>query len=114
MPQWTCEFCGCVNDRPHKSNRQNRYFRGVLEPHVKKAIMRAGYGSFTLDEIHELIKNKFFSYVKHGRTFTHSTKNANYSTVEWESKIQEIRDWVYEKLDYDIPPPNEPDYNERK
>lgn len=101
----------------NKSNRQNRYFRGVLIPHFLKALRNAGYQEITKDsQALAIIKHYFFKNdFKIGKTEIPdylSTCNKDWSTKDWESKIEEIRIWTIDKLSYDIPPPNEPDYNE--
>lgn len=104
-----------------KSNRQNRYFWGVLLPHFQKAInktmeKKGKTERATLSEAEDILRDKFFSYYKTylKEPFKHgySLKNSQWSTEEWEEKLTEIRHWTLHTLGYDIPPPNEEDYNE--
>lgn len=101
-----CEFEFRVL-KNNKSNQQNRYFRGVIVKHFKLALREAGYQSFTDDEYFQILKTRFFSYKKGSETFFHSTCNSDWESGDWEDKMIEIRNWVYEKLNYIIPLPNE-------
>ena len=112
MPEICCPACGNVWDTKEKSNRENRYFRGPLQYHFGRALAESGNRGYTKEEIHQIIKKKFFSYKKNGATFTYSTRNKDYTTVEWESIMQLIRDWTWENLNYRIPQPNEPPIEE--
>lgn len=112
MQEFTCKYCGCVTELNTKTNRENKYFHGVLVPHFKKALERMGY-SFTREECRQYIKQRFFAYKKNGVLFVQSFKNTDHNTKDWEDKMEEIRQWVNEKLDnYIIPLPNEMDMNE--
>ena len=105
-----------------KSSRQNRYFWGVLLPHFQQAINKVlekkkKKERATIREAEDILRDKFFSYYKTylntEEPFKHfmSIKNSNWSTTEWEEKITEIRHWTFHTLKWDIPPPNEEDYN---
>lgn len=96
-----------------KSNRQNRYFHGVLIPHFLKAIRDAGYNEIVNDkDAKDLIKGLFFKLdpIKIGKKEYPryaSTCNADWDTECWEAKMSQIRAWTFDKLNYEIPEPNE-------
>jgi hypothetical protein len=103
-----------------KSNRQNDYFRGVFIPHFLKALRNAGYGDITTNEdALEVMKGIFFKKNEleiKGEYIPRylSTKNSEWPKDLWELKLQAIRAWTNDRLGYDIPPPNEPDLNEKE
>lgn len=96
-----------------KSNKQNRYFHGVLIPHFLKAIRHAGYNEIVTDkDAKDLIKGLFFRLdpIKIGKKEYPryaSTCNADWDTEGWEAKMSQIRMWTLDKLNYTIPEPNE-------
>lgn len=106
MHEYTCKYCGCVNELKTKTNRENRYFHGVLVPHFKKALEEKGY-NFTREECRQYVKIRFFGYKKNGVLFTDSLKNVNHNTKDWEDKMELIRQWAWDNLNYQIPLPNE-------
>lgn len=110
--EYTCKYCGCLNELKTKTNRENKYFHGVLVPHVKKALENAGY-NFTREEVRQYIKFKFWGYKKHGVIFAESLKNKKHNTKDWENKMVEIRQWVYDTFNYNIPLPNEINLNRK-
>ena len=99
-----------------KSNRQNRYFRGVVVLHFLKALRQAGYNEIATEkEALDVMKGMFFQddRIKIGSTEYPrylSTSNADWDTETWENKMQYIRQWTSEKLKYMIPLPNEGEY----
>lgn len=86
-----------------KSNKQNRYYRGVV---VKLIAEECGY---TTDRAHGELLELFFKVVPDdgGRAYIRSTALDNWDTVDWEEKMQEIRQWASEFLNLFIPLPNE-------
>ena len=111
---WAGKYGEIVLDiSSQKSNRQNRYFHGVLIPHFLKAIREAGYNEIVNDkDAKDLIKGIFFKLepLKIGKKEYPryaSTSNNNWDTASWESKMLEIRLWTIDKLNYTIPEPNE-------
>lgn len=103
-----------------KGNKQNRYFWGVLLPHFQKAINKAmdkkgNPARADLKEAEDILRDKFFYYYKtYFKPVKHkmSLRNLKWDKREWEEKVLEIRHWTLHTLEYDIPEPNQEDYNE--
>ena len=104
-----------IDTSSQKSNKQNRYFRGVVIPHFLKAIREAGYNEIVTDrDALDVLKGLFFKMdpIKIGKKEYPryaSTSNADWNTEEWENKMEQIRMFTLDKLNYSIPLPNERD-----
>ena len=85
--------------RPIRSLPQNRYLHGVVF-----SVLAIEFG-LTIDEVKQLLKNKFLSYEKNGITFVKETSKL--TTTELESFIDCIR--TYSQIEHNcyIPKPNE-------
>jgi len=85
-----------------KSNRQNRYFRGVVVPII------ANYTGYTEEEALGVIKARWFTdTLDDGETIVRSTRNSDWTTAAWEAKMEQIRRDVMIMWDVYIPEPNE-------
>jgi hypothetical protein len=84
---------------------QMRYYRGVV---VKMIAAEIGEDE---KRAHEIIQAQFFEYEDTlGRKYIRSTELGEWTTVEWESKMDEIRAWALQFLNLVIPLPNEIDF----
>lgn len=87
---------------PCRSDAQNRYYQGIVIPILMT------YTGYSKDEMHEIIKQKFFSReitIKGEKFLLTSTKTA--TTQEWEEKMSRIREWASLEIGAYIPLPNE-------
>ena len=88
---------------------QQRYYRGVVVPFIAQQIGESN------DRTHEILQAKFFVYYRDdGLSYIRSTAIGEWSTVEWEEKMQEIREWAHDWFSSEenpsglqIPLPNE-------
>lgn len=90
--------------RETKSNSgpQQRYYRGVIVPTIAQQL------GYTNNECHGVLQYKFFTETDdNGLTRIRSTKQGEWTTVEWEKKMTEIRMWCQEQFGLYIPLPNE-------
>lgn len=63
---------------------------------------------YTPEKAHGVLQYKFFKYKdKNGNPYIKSTKLSEWTTVKWEDKMSEIRQWASEFLNLYIPKPNE-------
>jgi hypothetical protein len=85
---------------------QQRYYRKVVVKYIAEAM-----GESDTQYVHETIADMFFeelvSVDGKEQWITKSTALGNWSTVEWELKMQEVRNWAREFLNIEIPLPNE-------
>lgn len=91
-----------ISIKPKKNNRsvqQNRYMWGV----VYKLI--AEHTGYTVDEIHQLMKDRFLSYERNDVTFHGRTSKLK--TSEFEVYLENIRRFAAMDLGIHIPDPNE-------
>lgn len=77
--------------RRQKSIRQQNYYRGyvckILGDHL----------GYTPDEMHQCLQAEFFVYENdNGMKYIRSTKKSDWTTVEWEEKVDEIIRWAAE------------------
>lgn len=99
-----CEFIARKRSK-RKSNRQNRYYRGVVVPLIAE---ECGY---TPDKCHGVLSLKFFKEIdENGVEYIKSTKLSEWKTMDWENKMSEIRQWASEFLNVFLPKPNEVDF----
>lgn len=89
--------------RPNTRPEQN-YYRGVI---IKMIADEIGE---TPQRTHEILQAEFFTYQDEcGFKYVRSTAIGEWSTAEWEDKMQEIRMWASDFLGLCIPLPNEVD-----
>lgn len=77
--------------RRQKSVRQQNYYRGyicrILGDHL----------GYTSEEMHRVLQAEFFLYTRDdGLQYIRSTKKSEWTTVEWEEKVEEIIRWAAE------------------
>jgi hypothetical protein len=97
-----------------RSVQANAYYWGVA---VKALAEHTGY---TPDEMHEVLKVKFLPKdvalkKANGRVlaeFVIGGSTTGLNTVEFYDYVEQIRQWAFEALDVDIPPPD-PDWRDR-
>lgn len=98
-----------------KTNPMNRYFWGVAVPHFIKAIRSKGHSRSDDWIIHDM-KMEFFSKTEYvdgkKRTMPLSLKNSMWGTKDFNERLERMIHWCVEYCDYQIPLPNEKDYNE--
>lgn len=89
--------------RPNTRPEQN-YYRGVVVQMIADEIGE------TPQRAHEILQAEFFTYIDDcGFRFVRSTAIGEWTTAEWEEKMQEIRMWASDFLGVSIPLPNEVD-----
>jgi hypothetical protein len=91
--------------RKKRSNRQNRYYWGVIIDILSKET------GFFPDEMHELLKRKFLPVEKTikqtGETVIVGSTTTELDTFEGEQYFEQIRIWALTELDILIPMPGE-------
>lgn len=96
--------------RKSRSLKQNAYYHSVIVPMLA---MELGY---THDEMHEIIKAQFFKIPEkevvstNGVVITipeHAGSTTDSTTIEFEEKMDEIRQWASMELGVYIPLPGE-------
>ena len=88
--------------RKDRSDRQNRYFHGVICQMVGDEI------GIIPDEAKDLLKMMFLKVEKNG--YTTMKQTSKLSTVEMEEFHENCRRWAAETLNINVPTPNEVDY----
>lgn len=91
-------------DRDKRSNRQNRYFHGVVLPLLSE------HTGFTTDEIKSLLKGMFLTYYKdlpNGLSVELTKGTAELDTKEFEEFMDKVRMFSAQELDVQVPLPNE-------
>jgi hypothetical protein len=84
---------------------EQRYFHAVIVRSIAEEIGESEERAF------EILQAQFFTYEDtKGRKYVRSTALGEWTTVEWESKISEIRAWALDFLNLNIPLPNQCDY----
>lgn len=102
MSQNFCQACGRPFKKPRSLN-QNSYMFGIVYK------LLADHLGYTIDEIHELMKQKFLSRtisIK-SESFNVPLSTTELDTVGMEDYLQQIREWAYTALGCSIPKPNE-------
>lgn len=90
--------------RPN-SRKQQKYFYKVIVGELAKHL------GYSLDEMERELDEKFFRYEDaRGTMYTRSKAIGEWTTVEFEDKMQEIREWAYTELNVQIPLPGEIEY----
>lgn len=80
-----------------RTQQQNRYMWGVV---YKIVSQETGY---TVNEVHEVFKQKFLTYTKKGHKFTKSTTEL--STKEFGEYLDQVINYAQSELGYIIPDP---------
>jgi len=91
-----------TTNRPIRSNKQNRYYRGVIVAIIGEGL---GYKKCNYWMVHEALKDMFCPEKETALGMIKSTRLLN--TVEEEVYHKDIRDWYEEDYDVIIPLPNE-------
>ena len=104
-----CPKCHFEWVSTQRSNKQNRYFHGVVLPMIAEEM-----GEWDSEHVKDYLKEKFlFNYevvtTKHGVKFEAKKlgHTSDLDTKEMESFIEKIRFWARDFLKLDIPEPNE-------
>ena len=99
-----CPNCNFEIRISSRSLNQNSYMWGVV---YKELAIHLGY---TLDEIHELMKQRFLPrmLVLGKESYNVPLSTTELSTVEMEEYLSQIREWASTELNVNIPLPNEP------
>lgn len=93
-----------VETKPN-SRPQQKYFWGVIVESI------AAETGDTPQHVYETLQPVFFKYTdSKGREYIRSTELGEWTTIEWEEKMNEIRSWAQDFLNLRIPLPNEADY----
>ena len=90
--------------RKSKANTraEQKYFRGVI---VKTIAAEIGEDE---RRAYEILQAQFFEYEDpSGRKYIRSTELGEWTTVDWEAKMEDIRRWALDFLNVRIPTPNE-------
>jgi hypothetical protein len=93
--------------RKSKANTraEQRYFRAVVVRMIAQEIGESEQKAF------EIIQAQFFTEKDtHGRSYVRSTALGEWTTVEWEAKMEDIRRWALDFLNLKIPLPNQIEY----
>lgn len=94
-----------------RSIYQNRYYWGCIVQLVYEGLRDAGYDEIrNPEDAHSMLKEMFFKKIifseKKGE-LAMVQSSAQFSTSEFEDKMQSIRQWAQEFLNINIPLPNE-------
>jgi hypothetical protein len=94
----------CKRQKANTRSEQ-KYFYAVIVKMIADEIGESETRAF------EIIQAQFFEYEDaNGRKYIRSTALGEWTTVEWESRMQDIRQWAQDYLNLTIPTPNETDY----
>jgi len=96
-----------------KSNKQAAYYWAVVVPIIARAMGHRENSEKEKEEVHGHLQLIHFVYTDgQGRKYIRSSKLDKWTTVEWEEKMCEIRQWAAEFFEPScyIPLPNEVDY----
>jgi len=97
-----------------RSDRQNRYYWGVVIPLVKSCLESAGY-TLNLDDTHEVIKQQFNKKVivsENGHEITLGQSTAKLSKDDFAVFIKKIESFTIENFNTPLPQPFENYENE--
>lgn len=105
-------------DRPTRSNPENRYYWGVIVPHVVAGFVSAGNGWMSpynkehCELVHTQLKRMFLEpgetvIMPDGSTFQAEPTTTTLSTFEAETYYETVRQWALEMFGIQIPLPNE-------
>lgn len=104
--------------RKQRSSPQNRYYWGVLLPHVLRGFIEVGNGELiegNADDLEAMHRLMMQMHLRNGVTISDAHQQAielppsttRNTTTEQEEYHDRIRQWVAEFLNYSIPLPNE-------
>ena len=97
--------------KKQRSIDQNRYYWGCIVQLVYDGLRDAGYDEIrNPEDAHDMIKEMFFKKIifsKQKGELAMVQSSTNFSTAEFEEKMQSIRQWAQEFLNINIPLPNE-------
>lgn len=97
--------------KKQRSIDQNRYYWGCIVQLVYDGLRDAGYDEIrNPEDAHDMIKEMFFKKIifsEQKGELAMVQSSTNFSTAEFEEKMQSIRQWAQEFLNINIPLPNE-------
>lgn len=96
--------------RRKRSNPQNRYYWGVVIPHVEAMFHEAG-NDVDAETVHAFLKEHVGSlvdtmFLPDGKRRTVTRSTTNLTTLEFEAYMEKVRSWAA-SFGYEIPLPNE-------
>jgi len=103
-----------VRYKKPRSDKQNRYFHGVIIPMAAQCLFESGdIPHADLAMTKQLLKEKFlaeYEFTVEGKAYIKCRKTSSLKTDEFEKLNTEIRTWFQTERDYYIPEPNEIDW----
>jgi hypothetical protein len=97
--------------RKSRSNQQNAYYWGVLLPILQGAIKDSWGEIWSIDKVHELVKNRFCYTEKinedSGEILQLPKSTTECTTTEFEEYQSQVREFLSEWFNVDAPLPNE-------
>lgn len=93
-----------------RSNRQNRYYFGIVLPLVLRGLRNAGFDVHSKEDAHDIVKCKFLKVDienDSGEFITSFKSTKEMSTQEFKEFIDNVQYWASEYLNEYIPSPNE-------
>jgi len=97
--------------KTERTQKQNRYYWGVVIPLVRMGLKELGYRGTTKEATHKLLKSMFLKEElvneSSGEVLTFQGSTANLSTQQFTDYIDEVVQFAAEELSVDIPQPNE-------
>jgi hypothetical protein len=95
----------CIDTKFKRSDKQNAYYWGVV---IQMLCDNLGYFP---DEVHELLKMKFWGTKEiidfEGKIKIIGNSTTTTNTKDYEIKLEMIRIWALQEFGIDIPKPNE-------
>ncbi len=92
-----------------RSNQQNKFYFGcIIEEEIQ--CFKEFWGEiYTKDQIHEWNKTMFWAEEKivNDEVVKKPCSSTPFTTVQWEEKIELIRQWFYLKFEWVMPLPNQ-------
>jgi len=90
-------------EKKNSSSRQQRYYRGVVIPII------AEHTGYSIDEVHGVLQSAglWNDFLPDGKEYIRSTSEGNWTTLQWEERMEKIRRWAMELDNIYIPLPNE-------
>ena len=88
--------------RKKRSNEQNRYYWGVI---IKMLCQELGYEHWESEQVHKELGQMF--YLEEGKFNKYVRSTTEYTTAEFEIKMELIRRWALDFHNINIPLPNE-------
>ncbi len=106
------ELCIIVAEwRPPRSNKQNRYYHGVVVKRIHRVFLHHG-NEWTTDQVSEFLKEEVGGlidvlYLPNGQKRRIPRSSTTLDTTEWEVFMEKCREWAARVLNLIIPLPNE-------